>query len=90
MWLRSGCRARDLEAELQARLNGTECGAATCGASAAPRVLPDLRKPLHDIKTGHLTIHYMLAVSAAANVFRDEADPLSQITREQVAAHGGE
>ena len=81
--LEVGERARELEAELQARYDRVR--AATAARRPRRVFCPIWRKPYMTINRDTY-IHDMLAVSGGANVFGDEATRYPQITLEQVAA----
>jgi ABC-type Fe3+-hydroxamate transport system substrate-binding protein len=85
--LEVGERARELEAELQARYDRVRAAAA--GRRPRRVFCPIWRKPYMTINRDTY-IHDMLAVSGGANVFRDEATRYPQITLEQVAASEAE
>ncbi len=81
--LEVGERARELEAELQARYDRVR---AAIGGRRPRRVFcPIWRKPYMTINRDTY-VHDMLAVVGGANVFRDETTRYPQITLEQMAA----
>src|SRR6266566_4296635 len=81
--LEAGERARELEAELQARYDRVR---AAIGGRRPRRVFcPIWRKPYMTINRDTY-VHDMLAVVGGANVFRDETTRYPQITLEQMAA----